>query len=98
MEESLVTRYPRVTFSSRVAVCCSVLQCVAVCCSVLQCVPEESVVTRYQRVTAQMEESRCAQMEESRCAQMEQSRCVEMVTNMGGHLLSGVSRTLYVEV
>ena len=90
MEESLVTRYPRVTFSSRVAVCCSVLQCVAVCCSVLQCVPEESVVTRYQRVTAQMEESRCAQME--------QSRCVEMVTNMGGHLLSGVSRTLYVEV
>jgi len=24
--------------SERVAVCCSVLQCVAVCCSVLQCV------------------------------------------------------------
>jgi len=26
------------SYGVRVAVCCSVLQCVAVCCSVLQCV------------------------------------------------------------
>ena len=31
----------RVCRRSRVAVCCSVLQCVAVCCSVLQCVASQ---------------------------------------------------------
>jgi len=32
------------TLESRLAVCCSVLQCVAVCCSVLQCVTSCSVL------------------------------------------------------